>query len=240
MVNRWLESAHGMLLAPRCILCGAAGQRPVLDLCGACEADLPHNRHACARCALPLPADAPTCGNCLTRSLCFDRCDAAFLYAFPIDLLVRKLKYNGVLPHARLLGTLLASHVLTRRAGQLMPGALVPVPLHEDRYRERGFNQAAELARAIGRVLEIPVDTGLCARARATQDQAELGAAQRRRNVRGAFSMADRRRPVNAHLAIVDDVLTTGSTVDELAGVLRAGGARTIEVWTVARVVAQR
>jgi ComF family protein len=239
MVNGWLEIVQGLVLPPSCVLCGAPGQRPTLDLCADCDADLPRNERACPRCALPLlqTGSLAACVACRdARS--FDRAVAAFRYAFPVDHLVRKLKYHGELAHARVLGTLLARRIL-ENDGSALPDAIVPVPLHQERYRERGFNQAFELARVIGRVLALRVDDGLCRRTRATQDQTELGAAERRRNLRGAFATVTN-ATVPRRVAIVDDVLTTGSTVEELARVLRAHGAEKIEVWAVARAVSHQ
>ena len=113
-----------------------------------------------------------------------------------------------------------------------LPARLVPVPLHRNRLRRRGYNQAVELARPLGRALGLPVAPRLCRRQRPTPAQAELTGSDRRRNVRGAFAVA---APVPRHVAIVDDVVTTGSTVGELARVLRRAGAERVEVWAVAR-----
>jgi ComF family protein len=233
MVNRWLESAHALLFPPNCVLCGASGQPPLLDLCTDCENDLPGNEHACARCALPLNSAAAQCNACLVRPPPFDRALVPFRYSYPLRNLVRSLKYVGELSHARILGTLVARAAGERR--DALPHLIVPVPLHRLRYRERGFNQARELARFIGSALRIPIDDRTCTRVRATADQTELSAAERRKNVRGAFAMTG---PLRArHVAIVDDVLTTGSTVAAIAPVIRAAGATTIEVWAVARAI---
>jgi ComF family protein len=241
MVNEWLEIVQGLILPPCCVLCGAGGRRPTLDLCADCDADLPRNDPACSRCALPLCDGAAgslaACAGCRQGVRSFDSAVAAFRYAFPVDDLVRRLKYHGELAHARVLATLLAGRISENGRGAL-PDAIVPVPLHPERYRERGFNQAFELARVIGRLLDLRVDDGLCRRARATQDQTQLGAAERRRNLRRAFALTRADAAVPRRVAIVDDVLTTGSTVEELARVLRDHGAETIVVWTVARAVA--
>ena len=229
--------APGRLLAalfpPTCLLCGAPGALG-RDLCAGCAADLPYNRHACPRCALPFDAAPPAgslCGACQRRTPPFTCTIAALRYETPLPTLVGAMKFRDRLNHARLLGQLLADAVQDR-AGPL-PQALVPVPLHPGRLAGRGYNQSVEIARVVGRVLDLPVDTGCCRRVLATLPQASLDERTRRRNIRGAFAAFT---PFPwGQVAILDDVLTTGSTVNELTRVLRRAGARSVEVWAVAR-----
>lgn len=221
------------LFPPTCLLCGAPGAAG-LDLCRGCAAELPWNRHCCARCALPLDGagDARTlCGPCQRHAPSYERCIAPLRYATPLSTLVGAAKFRGRLNAARLLGQLLAESV--RLIGDPMPEVLVPVPLHRARLGERGYNQALEIARVLGQVLALPVDQGCCQRSLATLPQAGLDERSRRRNIRGAFSA---RSPLGwRHLAILDDVVTTGSTVEELARVLHRAGAERIDIWAVAR-----
>jgi ComF family protein len=140
-------------------------------------------------------------------------------------------KFRGRLNAVRLLGQLLAGSILA--SGQALPDVLVPVPLHRGRLAERGYNQALEIARVVGRALALPVDPDCCERRLATLPQAALDVGARRRNIRGAFGV--RASLAWRHLAILDDVVTTGSTVEELARVLRRAGAERIQVWAVAR-----
>jgi ComF family protein len=236
LVNTWLKNIQALLLPPHCVLCGAAGQSPLLDLCEACEADLPRNADACARCAMPLPAGAPggsICGACLGRPPCFDTALVPFRYAYPLDHLVKDFKYHGRLACGRVLGTVFARHVQAQ--GSELPERLVPVPLHAARHRERGFNQSSEIAHHVARALGIALDENLCRRVRATADQATLTAKERRQNLRGAFALE--RPPHARHIAILDDVLTTGSTADELARTLKRGGVARVSVWAVARAI---
>lgn len=233
-VDNWLKRIQGLLLPPHCILCGGGGQRPVLDLCSACAAELPRNVEACARCAAPLaPGTLPgsICGACLRRPARFDSVVAPFRYAWPLDHLVRDLKYRGRLAIGRVLGTLLADHVRTHSVP--LPSLIVPVPLYASRHRERGFNQSSEIARHVATQLGLALDERSCLRVRPTEDQTLLPARDRRRNVRRAFALAQRVHC--AHLAILDDVLTTGSTANELARVLKRGGVQRVSVWVVAR-----
>lgn len=222
------------MFPPSCILCGARGQRPTLDLCSGCAADLPANRPACMRCAAPLVGEngvAPECGRCLTRPPVFERAFVPFRYAYPVDHIVKAFKYRSALAWGRVLGTLLAQQL--RASGSPLPQALIPVPLHAERHRERGFNQAHELARPLSRLLGIAIDDRLCERVRATHDQTELTAKQRRKNLRKAFEVT--RVTGLRHVALIDDVLTTGSTVSELARTLKRAGVKVVDVWAVAR-----
>jgi ComF family protein len=149
-------------------------------------------------------------------------------WAFPIDALITRFKYGGALHYGALLGRLLGEACLGSR-----PDGLVPVPLHRARLAERGFNQAHELARPVERALGVPILPDLCTRPVAAPAQAGLGARQRYRNLDGAFTVTREARGLR--LAIIDDVLTTGSTVRALASALLDGGARSVEVWAVAR-----
>jgi ComF family protein len=199
------------LFPPRCCLCGLEGDSFDLDLCRVCFEDLPW-----------------TSGTAATF--------VALRYEAPVDELIRQLKYNGALPNARVLGVLLAGSVRDR--GGDLPRLLVPVPLHPARLLERGFNHAQALARYAGRVLEIPCAPFAVRRIRDTPSQTGLDVRARRRNVRGAFAVNSRtvtRLLAANHVAIVDDVLTTGSTVSEVRTVLREAGVRRVDVWAVAR-----
>ena len=249
----WLQSAGRALLPLRCLVCQAPGAAG-LDLCAACAADLPWNDPACARCGLPLPIAAPACGACLRRPPAFDACFATFRYAPPLDRLLPRLKYHGDLAAGALVAALMLQRLQAMAdvgaaeqplaaqpsrphrlpALHTLPQALVPVPLHPARLGRRGYNQALELARPLARALAIPVLPDLLHRTRATAAQTELGAEARRGNVRGAFA-AGIDGPVPAHVALVDDTMTTGATVADCARALRAAGCTRIDVWVAAR-----
>jgi len=225
------------LLPSRCLLCGARGATD-RDLCAGCAEDLVRNRHACARCALPLPANAPLCGDCLARAPAFDAAFAPFEYAHPIDLLLTGLKFGRSLAAGRVLASLWvqAINAAVIEGVATLPEALIPIPLHPDRLRERGYNQALELARALGRDLGIAVVADLLRRERPTPAQTGLDAAARRRSLRGAFSLRPgSEHSLPDHCVLVDDVMTTGTTLRECARVLRKSGIRRIEAWALAR-----
>lgn len=183
------------------------------------------------RCALPLAVDGPaTCGACLQHPPAFDRTEAPLAYREPVRYMVQALKFHRRHPFARLLGALLAA-TLSERGG--LPERLIPVPLHPGRFRERGFNPSAEIARVIGRNLGITLETRAVTRCRPTAPQVGLTAQERARNVRRAFAVNGTFQA--RHVAIVDDVMTTGASLDELAATLKRAGAARVECWVVAR-----
>ena len=229
--RRWLQRASLWLLPARCLLCAAPGRGR--DLCTRCEDALPWNRACCARCGLPLPLPAASCGACLRRAPAFDACHAVFRYQPPLDRLLPRLKFHGDLAAGALLSALMLESLRARlAAGAIRPQALVPVPLHRARLAARGYNQALELARPLARGLAIPLAGHLLERQRATAAQTGLDRAGRRGNVRHAF---EARGPVPAHVAVLDDTMATGATVEDCARALRAAGARRVDVWVAAR-----
>lgn len=214
------------LMAP-CLLCGSAAQES--NLCSGCRADLPWlDANACSCCAHPMPAPG-LCGRCIAEPPHYDRVVAACRYAFPLDGLIQAYKYNGRLVAGTALASLLAGRV------QQAPDLIVPIPLTAQRLRERGFNQALELARALGRQTGVPVNAHLCVKTRDTLPQTRLPWKERRKNIRGAFVVAG--GVAGCHVAVVDDVLTTGATLSELARNLKRAGAATVTGYVIARTV---
>ncbi|MEA3640690.1 MAG: ComF family protein [Lamprobacter sp.] len=233
-----------LLYPPTCVLCGAPGEAG-RDLCAGCHADLPLIGPHCARCAQPFTglghgsgkaaSDAKgLCGRCQRQRPPFDRCIAAFRYEDPLPALVGGIKFQSKLNLIRLLGDLLADALADarRRPGWQPPDAILPVPLHPQRLRVRGYNQALELALVVSRRLAIPVNHHCCQRKRATQAQAELDTPRRYHNIRGAFEVTS---AVPRRIAILDDVVTTSATVSELAQGLKQAGCERIDIWSLAR-----
>jgi len=217
-----LLSTTSFLFGGSCFVCRGAARSL---LCAQCEAELPRlERPLCPRCALESPGGA-ICGRCLTQSPAYDATHAALAYDFPADALVQALKFRSELALAPLLAGLLADKVRGDRVDHV-----VPVPLSAPRLRHRGYNQAVEIARHLGKV-----DIGLCERTRDAPPQMELPYAERQRNVRGAFRCT--RALIGARVAVVDDVMTTGATLDEMARTLKAAGAVHVVNWVVARTL---
>jgi ComF family protein len=235
-VDGWATRALRMLLPLRCLLCGAPGAQG-RDLCDGCASDLPRNDICCPRCALPLKAPAPLCGECIEHEPPFAAAWVPFRYAHPLDLLEARFKFRGDLAAGRVL-----SGLLIDRAGidaPARPDVIVAVPLHASRLRERGYNQAFELAKPLSRALGIPIARDLLQRVRATPAQTGLDAASRHRNLRRAFAVTAS-APLPAHVVLIDDVMTTGATLRECARTLRRAGAARVDVWAVARAPQSR
>ena len=234
-LTQWRAALSSSVLPPVCVLCGAEGIRQsshVRDLCPACQQALPWGGSQCARCALPLSASATEalCGRCQTNPPAFELCLSPFHYQAPLDHLLQGLKFNGRLEQARLLGELMADWLAS--VVENTPDRLIPVPLHAARLRERGLNQAVELARPIAKRLGLPLDLDSVRRTVATSPQSDLSRKQRLKNIRGAFEVVE---AVSGHVVIIDDVMTTGSTAHELAKTLLRAGADQVDVWVCAR-----
>ncbi|WP_331487844.1 ComF family protein [Luteimonas endophytica] len=303
-VDGWLARLGSALCPPRCPLCREPG-RERDGLCPACAAGLPWNRHACVRCAVPLPQPGPAeagtadpvgggrdpadplqppavpvsagpaggasqplasplprpgpiragpedglrpvrplnlrrpapvrpgplCGACLARPPPLAEAHAAFVYGFPLDRLLPRFKFHQDLAAGRLLAGWMADAL----AAAPRPDALLALPLHRARLRSRGYDQALELARPLARAFALPLLHGALRRQRATAPQSRLDAAARRRNLRGAFVVPPG-APLPAHVALVDDVMTTGATLHAAANALRRAGVARVDAWVCARV----
>ncbi len=233
MIYENLKGIQQWLFPGSCVLCAAriaSGE----DFCPQCERSLPYLAGGCPQCAspmMPTTASGSHCGECQRRPPAFSRTLAMFHYSSPIDRLIQSLKYHHRLEIARVLGQRLARFLQTH--GVASSNLLIPVPLHTTRLRERGFNQSLELARPVAKRLGLSLDYTCATRTRQTAPQTDLAPKARQRNVRGAFRASD--AVAGRRVAILDDVMTTGHTVDSLARCLRRAGARDVEVWVVAR-----
>ncbi|TXI06614.1 MAG: ComF family protein [Rhizobium sp.] len=213
----------------RCLYCG--GPSVKMAICAACTVSLPWIEQACSGCARPQNFNG-LCRRCLKKPMPFDAAWAAFQLDSPIREAIHTMKYRAGFAQAKLLGQLFAQKI-GRRALPL-PAVIIPVPLHQGRLRIRGYNQSRELALAIQRSLAIEVAPDLARRIRATPDQIGQSRSQRQKNLRGAFAVDARIK--GQHVALLDDVMTTGATLAELATAARRAGAARIEAWAIARV----
>lgn len=221
-----------LLPAQPCLLCGSFSKDGLC--CAACAAELPRlPAQLCPMCALPTPAGA-ICGACLKQPPAFDHTVAAFRYAFPVDKLIQALKFNEHLILADYLANALAERIETR------PHGIVALPLHPARLRERGFNQSLLLARCLALKLDIPLLHDACERVRDTPPQSSLPFKERDKNMRQAFACLHQGRIHGKHLAIVDDVMTSGASLGELARELKRAGACQVNAWVVARTLPHR
>ncbi|QAU24486.1 ComF family protein [Dyella sp. M7H15-1] len=226
---RWLSHLHHWLLPWRCLLCGDADANG-MDLCADCAAELPRNTHCCQRCALPLPMSVPLCGRCQRKVPPWDAAWAPFRYAWPLDWLETRFKFSRDLAAGRALTTL-----WQREACPVtLPRMIIPVPLHHRRLRERGYNQAVEIARPLASIFGIPCRHDVLIRTRHTDAQTGLDAMERRRNLRGAFVLRNA-VPLPTHVAVLDDVFTTGATLAECVRTLKRAGVVRVDAWALAR-----
>lgn len=227
-LNNCVQIAHATL-PEQCLLCNAAAT--TLALCGRCHDELPWLPQAhCPQCALPT-TNGNVCGGCLSHRPGFDAITAAFIYEWPLAPLIQRYKYAGNLALAGVFARALASRINTA------VDVIIPMPLAPRRLAERGFNQALEIARVVSRVKQTTLAPTACRRVLESLPQATLPWKERARNIRGAFvcdaDLSGKR------VAVIDDVLTTGATINELARNLRKAGAIEIQGWVVARAVKQ-
>lgn len=236
-IYQWLKIIQFFLLPGVCIHCSRLSGRQ-RDLCQACEAGLPRIPQPCGRCGLDIPRCNPWhsyCGSCLSQPPPFQRLVAPLAYQPPLPGFITAFKYHERLVVGRELTMILADEIRVRYHGQPLPELLIPVPLHPKRLRQRGFNQSLEIARDLARLLDLPLFSRLAARCRKTDSQTGLNARQRRQNLRGAFSIPEPGKVKGKTIAIVDDVITTATTVSELSQTLLRAGAGQVHVWALAR-----
>ena len=226
-------------IQPRqCRLCDQVTEGSV---CAACYAELPHQQQSCAQCALSLTQHdleegakpdkvGLICGECLAHPPSFVQALAPFRYQAPLIPLISRFKYQGALSDGRLLGTWLGDYV---QAQGDMVDLIIPVPLHASRLRQRGFNQSAELAHWVSRIVQVPWRADVLRRIKVGSEQQGLSRTARRRNMQGVFQVV--KKPAVTTVALVDDVMTTGTTVGAAAHCLRQAGVSRVVVWVVAR-----
>ena len=230
MVYNCINSVQFAFYPAHCLLCDSAVE-PGMDFCFDCREELPFNRQACIQCGLPLGSDKPqVCGRCLRHTPPFTTTQAPLRYEAPVDRLVGGLKFHHQLHLASPLGRLFCRQL---PRSHTMPDIVMPVPLHPRRLRERGFNQSLELARHVAAGLGLPLVHRGCRRVIATPAQSGLDQRRRMKNLRKAF-VADA-EVKGVHIALFDDVITTGATATAVSQALLQAGAKRVDIWALAR-----
>lgn len=234
-----ISEALSICLPTHCVLCSNSLQQAI-SLCQRCQSELPWLGQCCQCCAIPLPVDGPsniTCGACLIRPPPFHSCRVLFRYQHPICNLLTGYKFKEKFAQGKILGQLLSDRFESYYANRTPPQLLIPVPLHPRKLKQRGFNQSHELAKLIAAQCGLPIDCKAIIKSIDTPAQSELKAAQRRQNLHQAFTLARPSRLQGIkHAAIIDDVITTTTTVSTLSRLLLKGGVEQIDIWAVARV----
>ncbi len=222
-----------LFFTPHCLLCDALNALSG-GICQSCYDDLPWNRNACHRCALPLPTPTTNgylCGKCQRQPPPFDHAVAPLLYRREVAPLISRFKFRNRLEYGRLLTHVLADHLV--KYVEIWPQLILPVPLHKSRLRERGYNQSLEITRLLSKRFNIPVEYQKLQRHHNTNPQSDLNIAERQKNIKAAFSLL---KPLNVRrVAVVDDVMTTGETVAEISYLLKRSGVQQVAVWVLAR-----
>lgn len=236
MLQSYLMKFIHWILPRICLCCGLDSEEVHLDLCASCKDNLPWINNRCYACCLELTntSEAILCDHCRNNPPLFNRIYALFAYQPPITRLVTQLKFSKKLSVGLLMANLLAEAITTRwYKGQLLPQIIIPVPLHKLRQRDRGYNQAVEICRPLAKILDIPFGQHICQRVKYTQQQSRLNKQQRNVNLINAFTAEVAAH--YKHVVIVDDVVTSGSTVRAMCLALLAAGVETIDVWCIAR-----
>jgi len=213
-----------------CLLCGDFSSYGKI-ICALCKKDLPQLSNPCPRCGQPGVTGA--CNFCSAKKPLYDESIIVFPYQYPVTDLIKAAKYKSQLSIARELGGLLSEAVL--QTANKLPECLVPVPIHPSRLYKRGFNQSQEIARVLANRFGLPLKPNLIKKTRVTAPQFELSPKQRLKNVKGAFKLQE--KLAYKHLAIVDDVITTGSTLNEITQILKQAGAKSVVAWACARTI---
>lgn len=231
----WWSAIKFSVLASNCVLCGDFVTRDI-SLCLACEETLPKINNACEQCGIPLEkqlTDSVKCGQCIQVSPEVDYTISLFHYENPVSYLIGQMKFQQQLSCAAILGALLHDQIVVNESGMTFPDAILPVPLHSNRLAKRGFNQSLEISRYIAKQTKLPILLNVVNRDKNTEMQTNLNKQQRLKNIKGCFSLLE--SPKVEHVVIVDDVITTGATTNELARLLKSSGVKKVGVWSIAR-----
>ena len=212
-----------------CSLCDTPALSSI-PLCKECYQDLPWIEHCCFRCGIPIYSHNRQCGECLNNPPYFASTQVAFEYAFPVNAAITQLKHEHALHHAAWLASCLYDKLQKRP--QAWPQAIIPVPLHHSRLLQRGFNQSLVIGEQLSQLTQIPLLANKLIKTKHTSTQFSLDASHRRQNLHNAFRYNG---PILEHVTVIDDVMTTGSTLNEISRTLKDAGIKRIDLWVVAR-----
>lgn len=229
---RPLSQAINWLAPHKCFGCKTI-IKEASAFCEVCYQELPFQSRTCAHCGQIFAADTDYCGRCINAPPFYDECFCPFEYQTPIKDLICALKYNDKAEYAKMIGRLLASEVKQHQIS--IPEAIIPVPIHISRLRSRGFNQAKLIADEVGRELNIKVFNNVITKTKATLPQAQQSLINRKKALHNCFAIQKKLSAQN--VAIIDDVVTTGSTVNEIAKILKKNGVDYIQVWGLAHTL---
>ena len=242
ILNKWLKNRHLSKLSyfvkqssyrifkQHCLLCAASNANAV-GLCTACLNDLPwHPASSCPQCGLA--SSHQVCGSCLRSQPDFNATHAIYLYAYPLDAMMHGYKYGSQLNLSRTFGQLLLQKTQSNKVD-----LIIPMPMHPTRLKQRGFNQALEIAKVLAKDNACKLDYKTVIRQTLTPPQASLPLKQRVKNIKGAFNIINAEHLMGKRIAIVDDVMTTGASLNELAKTLKQAGASHVECWVIARTL---
>ena len=227
------SQALNWLLPKRCLQCSAALRSEECLVCETCYPKLPFQHHYCSRCGQNFAANTDYCGNCISALPSFDSCFCPFRYESGIKELICDLKYRERPELAKTAATLLKKELIENDFEQ--PDALIAVPMHISRLRERGYNHSALIAQHLSNMLNIRMLNGVLSKSKQTAPQAQQSLKQRKKNLKGSFELSKITLPKS--VAIVDDVVTTGSTAEEIAKILKKNGVDYVQVWGVAHTL---
>ncbi len=218
---------------PTCSICKITSDTSI-NLCSNCKNNMKINSCCCDICGEPLSnntQDKIICGKCLNLTPYFDHVFSPFIYENNISQIIQQLKYGRKLANSHILAEVFLSEL--RNATEIMPEALIPVPIHKSKIKKRGYNQSIEIFHHVAKQLHIPFEKTCCQKIKNTDSQSTLSAKERQNNIKNSFKII---KPVNyKHVAIVDDVITTGATANELSRLIKQHGVARVDIWACAR-----
>jgi len=227
------SQALNWLIPKRCLHCSSNLRKQNTHVCETCYPQLPFQDHYCIRCGQNFAADTDYCGHCISSPPSFDKCFCPFKYESSIKELICDFKYREQPELARAVASLLADELMDH--GFERPDALIAVPMHIDRLRERGYNQSTLISKHLSRLLGVPMINGALYKSRPTTPQAKLNLKRRQKNLNDSFKLA---KIIHVKsVAIIDDVVTTGATAEEIAKILKKNGVDYVQVWGVAHTL---